>query len=184
MKLDLGAGKNKTEGFLAVDRVAFPGIDHVCDLGREAWPFADGSVDEARASHFVEHLTPPERVHFVNELHRVLKKGGQCAIIVPHWSSCRAYGDVSHQWPPVTEFWFPYLDAGWRASQAPHLDAASLEAAGTPAGALAYRCDFACTQPGYSPLPTLTGKAPEFVGFAFTHYREAAGDMTATLIKK
>lgn len=170
MKIDLGCGTNKKAGFIGIDCRKFDGVDVVCDIGKEKWPFADDSVEEAHASHCVEHLKPEERIHFANELHRVLKKGKGCLVIVPHWGSCRAYGDLTHQWPPVTEFWPPYLDAAWRKENAPHNDA--------------YTCDFACTQPGYAPGPSLTGRSDEFRSFALSHYREAAADMLFTLIKK
>ena len=95
LKLDLGCGKNPKEGFEGVDSRDF-GQPHTLDL-RKPWPWADGSVEEAHSSHFVEHLTGAERIHFVNELHRVLVPGGKAQIIVPHWASCRAYGDLTHQ---------------------------------------------------------------------------------------
>src|SRR4029450_1928126 len=91
----------------------------------------DGSVEEAHASHFVEHLNATQRIHFVNELYRVLIPGAKCQIIVPSWSSCRAYGDLTHQWPPISEFWFYYLSKDWRAQNAPHNDF--------------YQCDFDVT---------------------------------------
>ena len=69
--------------------------------------------------YFVEHLDAKERIHFVNEAHRVLRPGGQMHLVTPDWSSCRAYGDLTHKWPPVSEFWFFYLDKDWRAANAP-----------------------------------------------------------------
>src|SRR5687767_3667033 len=83
LKLDLGCGLNKREGFSGVDVREFPGVDLVMDL-RKPWLWTDESVAEAHCSHFIEHLTAPERIHFVNELHRVLVPGGKCQVIVPH----------------------------------------------------------------------------------------------------
>jgi SAM-dependent methyltransferase len=169
LKLDLGCGKNKAEGFVGVDSVAFDGVDVVADL-RKRWPWADDSVDEIRASHFVEHLEPDERIHFANEAYRVLKKGGKVSIIVPHWSSTRAYGDLTHKWPPVCEFWLYYLNADWRKTNAPHN--------------ADYTCDFDGNPTfGYAPGPALTGRSYEYVQFALQHYRECAADMIATLSK-
>ena len=116
VKLDLGCGVHKKEGFVGVDSIAFAGVDVVADL-RTRWPWDDGSVDEVHASHFVEHLTANERTHFCNELFRVLKVGGKATVIVPHWGNHRAYGDPTHQWPPVSEFWFYYLSRAWRVEQ-------------------------------------------------------------------
>src|SRR5262245_36420082 len=73
LKLDFGCGPNKKEGFIGVDTIKFDKVDLVLDIGKAKWPWKDNSVDEAHASHFLEHLTAEERIHFVNELYRVLK---------------------------------------------------------------------------------------------------------------
>jgi hypothetical protein len=165
LKLDLGCGKNKREHFHGVDVRPFDGVDIVLDL-TQPWPWADGSVAEAHASHFVEHLTGEQRIHFVNELYRVLQPNGTCQIIVPHWASCRAYGDLTHQWPPVSEFWFYYLNQDWRATNAPHNDG--------------YRCHFEATW-GYAMRADLVPRHQEHQQFALSNYKEAAQDLIATL---
>ena len=73
LKLDLGCGPRKREGFTGVDAIKFDGVDLVQDL-RKPWQWEDGSVEEVHCSHFLEHLTGFERVHFFNELYRVLHK--------------------------------------------------------------------------------------------------------------
>lgn len=120
MKIDFGCGPNKREGFKGVDVIAFEGVDFVFNAGTDKFPWEDNSIDEAHASHFLEHLTSPERIHFMNELYRVLKPGANCTIITPHWSHERAYGDPTHQWPPVTSWFYFYLKKDWRAVNAPH----------------------------------------------------------------
>lgn len=169
MKLDLGCGTRKTEGYIGVDCRAFDGVDVICDIGKDKWPWGDDTVDEVICSHTVEHLTGPERIHFVNELYRVLRKGGKAAIIVPHWSSCRAYGDLTHQWPPVSEFWFYYLSVEWRKVNAPHNDG--------------YTCDFEASW-GYSMHPSLATRNQEYQQFALNFHKEAAQDLHATLTKR
>lgn len=169
LKLDFGCGPHKREGFQGIDVRAFDGVDHVVDLTALPWPWADGSVSEAHASHFIEHLTGRQRVDFVNELYRILIPNGTCQIIVPHWASCRAYGDYTHQWPPVSEFWFYYLNKEWRAANAPHNDA--------------YNCHFEATW-GYSMRPDLLVKHQEHQQYALSNYKEAAQDLVATLTKR
>lgn len=166
LKLDLGCGKNPREGFIGVDCRDF-GQAITADL-RKRWPWKDGSVEEAHCSHFVEHLTAPERIHFVNELYRVLKPDGKCQLIVPSWSSCRAYGDLTHQWPPVSEFWFYYLDKSWREQNAPHNDG--------------YKCNFLATW-GYSLHPHLQPRNQEYQQHALQFWKEAAQDIICTLTK-
>lgn len=169
MKLDLGCGKNrKGADWIGVDSRPFEGVDTVCDLTKP-WPWADGSVDEIHASHVVEHFKPAERIHFANEAYRVLKTGGQLTIIVPHVFSERAYGDLSHEWPPVTGFWFYYLDPEWRKVNAPHNDF--------------YTCDFEATW-GYSLRPDLSVRNIEYQQMAIANFKEACQDMIATLKKR
>ena len=168
MKLDLGAGINKKEGFIGVDSRGFPGVDVVADLTKP-WPWADETVDEVHCSHMIEHLTAEQRIFFVNELYRVMKKGAKATIVTPHWSSTRAYGDLTHQWPPVCEMWYYYLNKDWRAVNAPHNDG--------------YICDFDATW-GYGLHESLLARNPEFQQFAINFYKEAAQDLHATLIKR
>ena len=169
MKLDLGCGTRKKDGFIGVDSRAFPGVDVVCNLGTDPWPWQGETVEEVHSSHMLEHLTATERIHFVNELHRVLKKGAKATIAVPHWASVRAYGDLTHQWPPVSEFWFYYLSEAWRKDNAPHNDG--------------YTCDFDATW-GYGIHPSLVTRNAEFQQFALNNYVNAAQDIIATLTKR
>lgn len=189
LKLDFGCGKNVREGFEGVDERPF-GQAHVLNLVAtrkpqpdyfpllaptperlklfEPWPWKDESVEEAHASHFIEHLTPIQRVHFVNELFRVLKPGAKCMVIVPSGFSGRAYGDLTHQWPAVHEFWFHYLVKEWRENNAPHDDF--------------YTCNFITTW-GHSLHPELNGKNSDFVNEALKWRKEAAQDVIGTMTK-
>ena len=167
VKLDLGCGKNKKAGFIGVDSIQFEGVDVVHDL-RNPWPWKDGEVEQVHCSHFVEHLTGMERIDFFNELFRVLKPGGQATIITPHWSNDCAYGDPTHQWPPVSEWSFMYLNKAWRDANAPHVE---------------YVCDFDFTY-GYGVDQSIAGRNPEFGQFALKHYKNAARDIHATLTKR
>jgi SAM-dependent methyltransferase len=174
MKLDIGCGKNKREGFHGVDQFPMEGVDTVLKVGHDAWPWEDGSVEEIHASHFIEHLTQLERMHFMNEAYRVLKDGGKVTVITPHWASNRAYGDMTHQWPPVSEMFFYYLKQEWRDSQAPHTDKKW-----NPDG---FSCNFDATW-GYSFSQELAVRNQEYVQFALQNYKEAAQDLHATLVK-
>lgn len=168
LKLDLGCGMNRKQGFLGVDCRKFEGVDVVADL-RQPWPWKDGSVEEVHCSHFVEHLAADERIHFCNELYRVLAPGSTAQIVVPHWNSHRAYGDLTHKWPPVSEMWFAYLNKAWRAVNAPHNDG--------------YTCDFDASW-GYSLRADLVTRNEEFRQYAVANFKDAAQDIIATLKKK
>lgn len=167
LKLDLGCGPRKAAGFVGVDSIAFDGVDTVADL-RKPWPWADGSVDEVRTSHFVEHLTGSERIHFFNELSRVMKVGAKAFIVTPDWTNDCAYGDPTHQWPPMSR-WYPlYLHKGWRDVNAPHVG---------------YSCDFDHVIGG-SWEPYLEARNMEYRINVMQHQTNAMRDLHVTLIKK
>lgn len=173
-RLDIGCGSKKREGFHGVDQYPMEGVDTVLKIGAAKWPFADDSIEEVVSSHFLEHLTAQERVHFYNELYRVMKKGAKATIITPHWASNRAYGDPTHQWPPVAEMSFFYLKKEWRDSQAPHTD--------FKWNKQGFKCNFEAIY-GYSFTPELGARPQEYVQYALANYKEAAQDLHATLTK-
>lgn len=182
VKLNLGSGPSKMEGFLSVDCIEFPEVDVVTDLLKK-WPWKDSSVTEVHASHLVEHFGAWDRVYFWNELHRVLIPGGKATIITPYWASGRAYGDPSHVWPPVSEFAFYYLSKEWRLGDkeknilpnAPHTDVTYIKGG--------FACDFEATW-GYSLHPTVQLRNQEAQQFMVQFYKEAAQDIVATLTKR
>ena len=187
LKLDLGCGPNCREGYEGADRLSFGGkVKHVLDLGRDPWPWADTSVDEVFSSHFLEHLTARERCHAMNELYRVLKPGrwnptsarpeaGFALFIVPHWASCRAYGDPSHMWPPIGEFFPLYLNKEWRDKNAPHADAANEPGM--------YSCDLDFTT-GNAWNVALQNRNQEYRDHAMAWWKEAIQDLHIFLFKR
>lgn len=178
IRLDFGCGKSKREGFIGCDAIAFDGVDVVLNAGKDIFPWENNSVSEATASHFLEHLTNLndkwERVHFFNELHRVMKKGAKATLIFPHWCSNRYYGDPTHK-EPFSEMGFYYLSKEWRVTQAPHTDKEN-----NPNG---YSCDFDATW-GYSMRQDVTLRSQEYQQFAMANYKETITDIIATITKK
>lgn len=88
IKIDIGCGNNKMEGFTGIDLDEKTNPDIVAsalDL-----PFADNSVDEVYSAHLVEHFNPQEAQQFFNEVYRVLKKSCRAAMkIDKDWSEKR-----------------------------------------------------------------------------------------------
>jgi hypothetical protein len=193
-KLDFGCGKNKQPGFHGVDRIAFDGVDTVLNVveprfphtasGFCPWPWADSSVDEAYSSHFVEHLTSAERCHFFNELWRVLKPDAKATIITPHWSNARAYGDPTHVWPPISEWFYLYLNKAWREVNAPHVDMVSI--GNLHLTQAAYSCNFegGCVTTVNTQHPELMGKNVEAQNYATRNFINVNVDAYATLVAK
>ena len=175
LKLDLGCGKTKQPGFVGVDILKFAGVDVVCNLGNEKWPWANNSISEVYCSHFLEHLDAMERVYFWNELYRVLKKGCGGKIITPYWASARAYGDPTHKWPPVAEWAYYYINKDWRKANAPHTDVEFVK--------WGFNCDFDAVG-GYGMHQALLTRSPEYQNFAIQWYKEGAQDLHMNITKK
>lgn len=166
LRLDLGCGKNKVNGFTGVDNIKFDGVDVVWDLRKTPWPWKDGHVEEVHCSHFVEHLTREEWVPFFNELYRVLKIGGKARIITPHWSHDCAYGDPTHK--SFLSAWVAnYLHKGWREVNAPHCG---------------YTCDFDFVPAGTWD-PWLEVRSADVRMNAMQHYTNSFRDLILNLEK-
>lgn len=85
MKIDIGCGNHKKEGFIGLDIDKNSQADIIgsaLDL-----PLKDNSVDQIYCSHLVEHFTPQQANIFFTEIYRVLKEGSQASFKVDHdWS--------------------------------------------------------------------------------------------------
>jgi len=88
MKIDLGCGNNKKEGYYGIDVVKTKDSDMVCDLNKGI-NLDDNSVDEVYSRHFLEHIEDP--LLLFKEIYRVLKPNCKAYIIVPHWSWWGSY---------------------------------------------------------------------------------------------
>lgn len=133
--LDLACGQSPKPGYQGVD--SWQGAQHVVNLMRFPWPWADDSVDGIHCSHFVEHLpacfTHPDGswadptiaatdmsikdmwYRFFEEVHRILKPGARAEIYCPSARHHRAFQDPTHRRFIVPETFF-YLSAPWRES--------------------------------------------------------------------
>lgn len=95
MRLNLGAADRRIDGFLAVD--ICPPADIIADLALP-WPWPDSSVEEVLAYDIIEHIA--DRVHFMNELHRVLRPGARATIETPNAARGAGYfQDPTHKSP-------------------------------------------------------------------------------------
>jgi len=171
LKLDLGCGQNKQDGFTGVDLYA-PGADIKENLFAFPWRWRDNTVDEIFCSHFVEHIPNKLRWQFFEECWRIMKLEATMRIFVPSWKSERAYGDMTHEWPAVTAFFFYYLNKSWR------------EANKLTYGPYDLKCNFDSAAGPTQVVGAIAERAHEAQVFACTHYLEAYPDMWVTLTKK
>ncbi len=102
LKLNLGCGNKKIDGFIGVDRFGTPDIQ--VDLEVFPWPWKDNSVKEIILSHVLEHLGKDSDIflNIMKELYRISSKKCIIHIAVPHPRSDAYLGDPTHV-RPITE---------------------------------------------------------------------------------
>lgn len=98
MKLNLGCGFNKQEGYVNVDMydACSPNVLHNLEIF--PWPFSDGSADEILFNHSLEHLGQQSDVFLkiMQETYRVAKDGATVYINVPHPRHDNFISDPTH----------------------------------------------------------------------------------------
>jgi Methyltransferase domain len=84
LKLNLGSGRSRIEGWLNVD---VPPADLEMQLN---WglPFGEGLVQYVYLSHVLEHLYKREAFELLRDVHRVLAPGGVARVVVPDIEKC------------------------------------------------------------------------------------------------
>lgn len=86
MKLNIGCGGRRIDGYTGVDAVQRPAADIVAKA--DAIPLPDSSCDEIMAIHLVEHVHPWEVPGLLQEWHRLLKPGGRLVLELPDLIKC------------------------------------------------------------------------------------------------
>lgn len=111
LKISIGCGRIRKDGFVNVDKMPFVDgkgnqmVDYVVDIEKQRLPFPDNSADEIHADNVLEHIgfstdNPDglEALIFVlNECHRVLIPGGVLKGDVPVFGSKKAVSDITHK---------------------------------------------------------------------------------------
>ena len=82
IRLELGAGGRKVEGYYSVDRYDPAAL--LVDFTVDTLPLPDETVDEVYTCHFLEHVRYPKPMKdILTDVYRVLKKGGRINVVVP-----------------------------------------------------------------------------------------------------
>jgi predicted SAM-dependent methyltransferase len=90
MRLELGSGDRPTDGYVHLD--VRPGADIVDDASTLS-TIDDGSCEEIRAAHLLEHFGHRETLHILRVWWRKLAPGGRLLIEVPDLAGhIRAWG--------------------------------------------------------------------------------------------
>jgi len=97
MKLHLGCGKRHIPGYIHIDAVDYPHIDHVATIDNLSF-IGDATVDVIYNCHVLEHFKRRDINRVLKEWGRVIKPGGILRISVPNFSAIceiyRRYGDI------------------------------------------------------------------------------------------
>lgn len=98
MKLNLGCGNRKLEGFVNVDMFSECSPDMVCNLETVPWIWETGSVTEVLFNHSLEHMGASSEVFLgiIKELYRVCANGAVININVPHPRHDNFINDPTH----------------------------------------------------------------------------------------
>lgn len=84
IKLNLGCGKKKLDGYINVDKEVSCQPDILHDLDVFPYPLADDHFKEVTMDHVMEHLKDPLMV--LGEIYRVSADGAAITIKTPHFS--------------------------------------------------------------------------------------------------
>ena len=169
IRLDLGCGSSKREGFLGVDKARLEGVDIVYDLEVFPWPFVvENSVFEIFCSHYVEHTK--DLIGFMKECYRILMPQCTVTIVAPYCASIRAFQDPTHV-RMITENTFNYFNREWMKSiSIEHYDSID-------------NCNFSMESLRYYFNPEWVNRGDEAREFARKHYFNVVMDIEFVLRK-
>ena len=96
LKLNLGCGVNKIDGYINVDKYGEPDFQH--DLEILPWPWTDNSVQEIRLIHVLEHLGQQTDVYLgiIKEMYRICQDRAIIFIKIPHYRHEYFFDDPTH----------------------------------------------------------------------------------------
>jgi SAM-dependent methyltransferase len=83
LRLHLGCGWKRFEGYVNVDLWINESTDVICNVTRLPWP--DNSADIIENYHVIEHISHLKIRDTLIEWHRVLKPGGTLVVECPHF---------------------------------------------------------------------------------------------------
>ena len=98
MKINIGSGGTKIDGFVTCDYDKLNNPDYCFNLETDTFPFEDNSVETVVAHHVLEHLGEGY-FNCLKELYRVCKHGATIDIRVPHHRHDFYYDDPTHRRP-------------------------------------------------------------------------------------
>ncbi len=93
MRLNLGCGNKRKEGYLGVDRYPCDAVDQIADLNGTL-PYGESTIDEVWMDNVIEHI--PDLPRLFAELHRICRDGAEIKIVTPHFACHDSWRDPTH----------------------------------------------------------------------------------------
>lgn len=103
IKLNLGCGANKIDGFVNIDSELGCKPDKVCNFITSKLPYKDGIVEEVVLFHTIEHIGKRFHGTVLSEIWRVLRPGGSFMVAYPEFTKCYQNWKLNHVGKKV--FW-------------------------------------------------------------------------------
>jgi len=94
IKLDIGCGDNKREGFIGIDIIPLSEVDIVTNI-EDGIPIKNNVVNYIYTSHVLEHTENLNNI--MNELWRICTNNAIIEIYVPYYKSSGAVQDPTHK---------------------------------------------------------------------------------------
>lgn len=94
MKINLGCGWRRRDGWENVDCWSDNGKNTVVDFEKDSLPYETDSAEELCATDVLEHIS--NLIPFMNECHRVLHADGMFYIEVPRYPHADCFRDPTH----------------------------------------------------------------------------------------
>jgi|SRR5215469_13806335 len=98
LRLNLGCGYKRQEGWIGVDSADAVKPDILWDLEKTPWPFSTETVDEIAMIHSLEHMGRETETFtaICQEAYRILKVGGLWLVVFPDVYNDNFWGDPTH----------------------------------------------------------------------------------------
>jgi ubiquinone/menaquinone biosynthesis C-methylase UbiE len=94
--VELGCGERKRlPQAIGIDSLDYECVDIVGDALEALRAFPDGSINSIASFHFIEHLSDVSGL--MDEVARVLVRGGVANFVAPHFSNPYFYSDYTHK---------------------------------------------------------------------------------------
>jgi SAM-dependent methyltransferase len=93
MRLNLGCGDKRKEGFIGVDKFPCEAADIIADLDGRL-PFEDSSVEEVWLDNVIEHIR--DICGLMKEIHRICRNDAKVTVRTPHFASQGSWRDPTH----------------------------------------------------------------------------------------